>query len=170
MIIPFVKRPPTMDLLRERATDGVTTWLTQFAPGLVPERTGPDTDDPSALWMHRFARDVITTNPVSRSPLSPVQIYLIELALECVDWPTLARDRRLRHRDWSRASLVFPRVYHGRARARGGDPVGPPAERRREGGDGPGGRDGPARRPRPGGGGGSGAGGTAGRTGKGGRR
>ena len=110
MIIPFVKRPSTLDVLRERATDGVTTWLSQFAPGLVPGRTDPDTEDPSALWwIHRFARDVITTNPVSRSPLSSVQIYLLEQALGCVDWPALARDRRLRHLDWSRASLVYPR-------------------------------------------------------------
>ena len=65
-----------MDVLHERETDGVTTWLTQFALGLVPGRTDPATDDPSApWWMHRFAWDVITTNPVSRSPLSAVQIY-----------------------------------------------------------------------------------------------
>src|SRR4051812_40260635 len=146
MIIPFIKRPPAIDVLRERATDGVTTWLTQFAPGLVPGRTDPATDDPSALWwMHRFARDVITTNPVSRSPLSPVQTYLIELALECVDWPTLARDRRLRHLDWSRASLVFPRIYRDRAGACGAEPVGPRVEQRRDDDDDPGERDEPAR-------------------------
>ena len=78
---------------------------------------------PSAAgWMHRFARDVITTNPVSRSPLSPVQIYLLEQALECVDWPALARDRRLRHLDWSRASLVYPRSDCGVARSPGPAP------------------------------------------------
>ena len=66
----------------------------------------------------RFVRDVITTNPVSRSPLSAIHIYLLEQALECVDW-TLARDRRLRHLDWSRASLVYPRTDRG-ARPVGG--------------------------------------------------
>jgi len=82
--------PQGLAALRERATDGIQTWLTGFAPGLVPERPGPDTDDPAAAgWMRRFVRDVITTNPVSRSPLSAVQIYLIELALECVDWPAI---------------------------------------------------------------------------------
>ena len=111
MRIPFVKQTPTLEAFREHATDGVTTWLTQFAPGLVPERPDPAADDPSAAgWMHRFARDVITTNPVSRSPLSGIHIYLLEQALECVDWTALARDRRLRHLDWSRASLVYPRT------------------------------------------------------------
>src|SRR3954454_15473222 len=146
MIMPFLKRTLKMTVLRERATDGVTTWLTQVAPGLVPERTDTATDDPSALWwMHRFAGDVITANPVTKSPLSPVQIFLIELALECVDWPTLARDRRPRHLDWSRASLVFPQIYHDRAGPRGAEPVGPQVEQRREHDDDPGERDEPAR-------------------------
>jgi hypothetical protein len=97
--------------------------LTGFAPGLVPERPDPDADDPSAAgWMRRFARDVITTNPVSRSPLSAIQLYLIELALECVDWPALVRDRRLRHLDWSQASLVYPRIERGAARFPGPAP------------------------------------------------
>jgi len=115
--------PQGLAALRERATDGIRTWLTGFAAGLVPERPDPEADDPSAAgWMRRFERDVITTNPVSRSPLSPVQIYLIELALECVDWPALARDRRLRHLDWSRASLVYPRIERGAARFPGSAP------------------------------------------------
>jgi hypothetical protein len=110
MIIQLFKRAQTLESLREHATDGITTWLTGFAPGLVPERPDPGADDPSAAgWMHRFARDVITTNPVSRSPLSSVQIYLLEQTLGFVDWPALARDQRLRHLDWSRASLVYPR-------------------------------------------------------------
>jgi hypothetical protein len=125
----FVKRLPTVEALRERATDGIATWLAQFAPGLVPERADPTVDDPSALWwMHRFVRDVITTNPVSRSPLSPVQIYLIELALECVNWPALAHDQRFRHLDWSRASLVYPRMDGIGARSRGVAPAGSHAE------------------------------------------
>jgi hypothetical protein len=52
---------------------------------------------------------VVTTNPVSRSSLSPVQIHLIEFALQCVDWDRLADDRRLRGFDWDRARLVNPR-------------------------------------------------------------
>ena len=97
--------------------------MTGFAPGLVPERPDPDTDDPAAAgWMRRFARDVITTNPVSRSPLSSVQIFLIELALECVDWPALVRDRGLGRLDWSRASLVYPRTDRGAARSAGPAP------------------------------------------------
>jgi hypothetical protein len=120
MKIQFSKRTQTLEALREHATDGITAWLTGFAPGLVPERPDPGADDPSAAgWMHWFAREVITTNPVSRSPLSPVQIYLLEQALGCVDWPALARDRRLRHLDWSRASLVYPRTDCGVARSPG---------------------------------------------------
>jgi hypothetical protein len=123
MLTKWFKSSQPLEALRERATDGIRTWLTGFAPGLVPERPDPDADDPAAAgWMRRFARDVITTNPVSRSPLSAVQIYLIELALECVDWPALARDRRLRHLDWSRASLVYPRTDRGVARLPGPAP------------------------------------------------
>ena len=103
--------PQTLESLREHATEGITRWLTGFASGIAPERPDPAAEDPSAAgWMQRFVRDVITTNPISRSPLSSVQIYLLEQALGCVDWPALARDRRLRHLDWSRASLVYPRI------------------------------------------------------------
>ena len=120
MFAKLFNRSRTLEALREHATDGITTWLAGFAPGLVPERPDPGADDPSAAgWMHRFARDVITTNPVSRSPLSSVQIYLPEQALECVDWPALARNRRLRHLDWSRASLIYPRSDCGVARSSG---------------------------------------------------
>ncbi len=88
MFSKWFKRPQTLEALREHATDGITTWLTGFAPGLVPERPDPVADDPSAAgWIHWFVRDVITTNPISRSPLSSVQIYLLEQALGCVDWP-----------------------------------------------------------------------------------
>ena len=110
MIIQLFKRTQTLELLREQATDGIAMWLAGFAPGHVPELPDPGAADPSAAgWMHRFALDVITTNPVSRSPLSSVQIFLLEQALGCVDWPALARDRRLGHLDWSRASLIYPR-------------------------------------------------------------
>jgi hypothetical protein len=32
MIIPFIKRAPTLESLRQHATDGITAWLTGFAP------------------------------------------------------------------------------------------------------------------------------------------
>jgi hypothetical protein len=111
MLNKWFKRPQSLEALREHATEGITTWLTAIAPGLAPARPDPAADDPSAAgWMHGFVRDVITTNPISRSPLSSVQIYLLEQALGCVDWPALARDQRFRHLDWSRASLVYPRI------------------------------------------------------------
>ena len=80
--------PQTLESLREHATEGVTRWLTEFASGIAPERPVRAAEDPAAAgWMQRFVRDVITTNPISRSPLSSVQIYLLEQALGCVDWP-----------------------------------------------------------------------------------
>ena len=113
MSMSFLERPQTLEEIGERATDGIRRWLTRFAPGLVPERADPTADDPSAeSGMQRFVRDVITTNPLSpsRSPLVPVQVYLLELGLECVDWSALVRDRRLRRLDWSRAGLAYPRA------------------------------------------------------------
>src|SRR5829696_6492648 len=113
MLSYFIQAPGTLEELRGRATDGIRTWLTGFAPGLVPERADPTADDPSAAsGMQRFARDLITTNPLSpsRTPLVPVQVYLLELGLECVDWAALVRDRRLRRLDWSRAGLTYPRA------------------------------------------------------------
>jgi hypothetical protein len=110
-IMSFFKRPQTLGEIQGRATEGIRNWLTRFAPGLVPERANATADDPSAAsWMHRFARDVITANPLSpsRSSLVPIQVYLLELTLEFVDWPALVRDRRLGRLDWSRASLVYP--------------------------------------------------------------
>jgi hypothetical protein len=118
--LSFLERPRTLEEIGERATDGIRAWLSRFAPGLVPERAAPEVDDPSATsWMRRFARDLITTNPLSptRTPLVPVQLYLLELVLECVDWPALASDRRLRRLDWSRASLVYPRACPDEAAA-----------------------------------------------------
>lgn len=84
--------PQTLESLREHATEGVTRWLTGIAPGIAPERPDSAAEDPSAGgWMQRFVRDIITTNPISRSPLSSVQIYLLEQALGCVDWPASPR-------------------------------------------------------------------------------
>jgi hypothetical protein len=111
MLMSFFKRPQTLGEIRGRASDGIRNWLTRFAPGLVPERADPNADDPSAAsWMHWFVREVITANRLSpsRSLLVPVQVHLLELTLECVDWDALARDRRLSRLDWSRASLVYP--------------------------------------------------------------
>jgi hypothetical protein len=114
MFISLFSQTQTLDGIRGHATDGIRTWLTRFAPSLVPRRAGLAADDPSAAsGMHRFVRDVITTDPRSstRSPLVPIQIYLLEMALECVDWPALVHDRQLRRLDWSRATLVYPPAY-----------------------------------------------------------
>lgn len=112
MIIPLVKRAPILESLRERATDGISTWLFRLIdrmPGIIPTRADPTVEDPAAaVQLHRFVRDTVTINPMSRSPLSPVQTHLIEFALECVDWSGLARDPRLWHLDWSQARLVHP--------------------------------------------------------------
>jgi hypothetical protein len=111
MKILLFKLTQTLEALRQHATDGITTRLTGFAPGLVPERPDPAPAAPAVAGRrYRFSRDVFTTNPESRSPLSGTHIYLLEQALECVDWPALARDRRLGRLDWSRASLVYPRT------------------------------------------------------------
>ena len=119
MILPFIKRAPTLETLRERATDGITPWLLRLVEiGLVPARAGHDDGDTvAAEQIHHFVRDVVAVDPVSRSPLSAVQVHLIEFALECVDWARLARDRRFRGLDWSRTSLVYPRTDRGAARA-----------------------------------------------------
>ena len=112
-----IKRAPTLDSLREWVTEGISTWLFRLVEaGLIPARAGHDGEGPAtAGQLHRYVRDVVTVNPVSRSPLSAVQIHLIEFALECVDWARLAGDRRLRGLDFSRASLVHPRTDRGAA-------------------------------------------------------
>jgi hypothetical protein len=40
--------------------------------------------------------------------LENIQIFLIESALECVDWEAMARDPRLRRFDWAHARLTQP--------------------------------------------------------------
>jgi hypothetical protein len=76
MIIPFMKRAPAWESLRERATDGISTWLFRLVDtGLISARTDRDGENPAtAGQLHRFVRDVVTTNPVSRSALSPVRV------------------------------------------------------------------------------------------------
>jgi hypothetical protein len=102
----------SLESLRQTATDGVADWLSQLVenmPNLVPTRTDPTEEDPAAAgWLHRFVREVVTANPVTRDALSNIQIFLIELALRCVDWDALARNPRFRHLDWSRARLTYP--------------------------------------------------------------
>lgn len=110
MIDLMMKPDQEASAVRDQVTDGIAAWLAGFAPGMVPKRSDSEADESlSPGWMRRFVRDLVTTNPVSRSPLSPVQVHLIELALDFADWPALAQDRRLRNLDWSRASLVHPR-------------------------------------------------------------
>ena len=61
-----------------------------------------------ADWLRGFVREVVTVNPVTRDALSSIQIFLIEYALDCVDWEALAHDPRFRHLDWSQARLTGP--------------------------------------------------------------
>jgi hypothetical protein len=94
------------------ATDGVAdwlSWLVENRPDLAPRRTDPTTEDPAAAsWLHRFVREVVTVNPVTRDTLPNIQVYLIEFALDSVDWDALARDPRFRNFDWSQARLTSP--------------------------------------------------------------
>ena len=74
-------------------------------PGIAPARADPTALDPAAAaWLHRFVREVVTADPMTHEPLSNIQIFLIESALECVDWEALARDPRLRRFDWEHAA------------------------------------------------------------------
>ena len=102
----------SLESLHWSATDGVADWLSRLVgtmPGLAPQRPDPAVEDPAAAgWLHRFVRDVVTADPVTRDALTHIQIFLIELALDCVDWDALARDPRFRDRDWSHARLIQP--------------------------------------------------------------
>jgi hypothetical protein len=104
-----------MKILESRpafVTSGVADWLSRLVdlnPGLAPPRTDPTAEDPDAAdWLRRFVREVVTVNPVTRDALSSIQIFLIEYALDCVDWEALARDPRFCHLDWSQARLTAP--------------------------------------------------------------
>jgi hypothetical protein len=102
----------SLESLRRSATDGVANWLFSLVedrPDLAPRRTDSTKEDPAAAgWLHRFVREVVTVNPVTREMLSSIQVYLIEFALDCVDWDALVRDPRLRDRDWAQARLTYP--------------------------------------------------------------
>jgi len=102
----------SLETLLPSVTDGVADWLAalvELGPGLVPPRTDPTTEDRAAAgWMHRFVWEVVTVSPDTRDSLSSIQIFLIEFALNRVDWDALARDPRFRHLDWSRARLTYP--------------------------------------------------------------
>jgi hypothetical protein len=102
----------SLESLRHSVTDGIADWLSRLVenrPDLAPRRTDPTTVDPAAAgWLHRFVRDIVTVNPATRDSLSNIQIFLIEFALDCVEWETLARDPRFRHLEWSKARLTSP--------------------------------------------------------------
>ena len=79
----------SLELLRQSATDGVADWLSQLVeimPDLAPQRADPTAEDPAAAgWLHRFVREVVTVDSVTRGPLTNIQIFVIEFALDCVD-------------------------------------------------------------------------------------
>ena len=103
----------SLESIRRSVTDGVAAWLSRLVedlPDIAPERTDAETEEPAvAGWLHRFVREVVTVNPATRGDLTNIQIFLIESALDCVDWSALARDPRFRQRDWSHARLILPR-------------------------------------------------------------
>jgi hypothetical protein len=100
----------TLETLCQTVTDGVADWLSQLVekmPDVAPERANPQVADPAAAgWLQQFMHEVVTANPVTRDALASVQVFLIESALDCVDWDALARDPRFRHLDWSHARLM----------------------------------------------------------------
>jgi hypothetical protein len=102
----------SLESLRRSVTEGVAEWLSRLVeklPNVAPTRTGPTVGEPAAAgWLHRFVREVVTTNPATRGELTNIQIFLIEFALDCVDWDALVRDPRFRHLDWSQARLTYP--------------------------------------------------------------
>jgi hypothetical protein len=102
----------SLETLRRSVTDAVAEWLLDLIearPDIAPTRADPTADDPAAVgWLHRFVRDVVTVDPETGDDLTNIQIFLIEFALDCVDWDSLARDTRFRHLDWSRARLTAP--------------------------------------------------------------
>ena len=103
----------TLESLRRSLTEGVADWLVRLVdsmPGTAPPRTDSTSEAPVvAGWLHRFVRDIVTADPVTREPLSNIQIFLIESALDCVDWEALARHPQLRHLDWEHAGRSSPK-------------------------------------------------------------
>jgi hypothetical protein len=108
----FRRSEPTESLgsLRRSATEWVGEWLAgliDHRPDLAPPRADPSSEDPAAAgWLRRLIRDVVTVNPINGDSLASIQIYLMEFALNFIDWDALARDPRFRHLDWSRACLT----------------------------------------------------------------
>jgi hypothetical protein len=98
--------------LHQFATAGVADWLSRLIetqPDLAPQRADPRAEDPQAAgWLRRLIHDMVTVDPVTRNALTSIQVFLIELALDCVDWDALARDSRFRGLDWSHARLTGP--------------------------------------------------------------
>ncbi len=87
------KRADSSQVFRRRATEGVATWLSRLPGGVrayIPAPSTPWAVRDGADRLHALVRDRVTTNPVTRGPLSPVQVHLLELILEAVDWPALA--------------------------------------------------------------------------------
>lgn len=88
------RRHDPWSVYRRRATEGIATWLSRLPGGV--EKYLPDGGETTAdarnvgERLHAFVRDLVTSNPMTREPLSPVQIHLLELVLEAVDWPTIA--------------------------------------------------------------------------------
>jgi hypothetical protein len=102
----------SLESYRQSATSGVADWLSRLIetqPDLAPQRTDPMAEDPGgAAWLRRFVHEVVTIDPVTRNALTSIQVFLIELALDCVDWDSLVRDSRFRRLDWSHARLTAP--------------------------------------------------------------
>ena len=102
----------SLESLRQSATAGVADWLSRLIenqPDLAPQRTDPMAEDPSAAgWLRRIIHDMVTVDPVTRDALTSIQVFFIELALDCVDWDALARDSRFRRLDWAHARLTAP--------------------------------------------------------------
>jgi hypothetical protein len=101
-----------LESLRRSLTEGVADWLVRLVdsmPGIAPPRDDPTALDPAvAAWLRRFVREVVTADPITHEPLANIQIFLIESALECVDWEAMTRDPRLRRFDWAHARLTQP--------------------------------------------------------------
>ena len=102
----------SLRLLHRSLTEGVTDWLVRLVdsmPGLAPTRPDPTAEDPSAAAsLRRFVREVVTTDPDTKQHIMNIQIFLIESALEGVDWEALVRHHRLCHLDWAHARLTQP--------------------------------------------------------------
>lgn len=101
---------------RRRATEGIATWLSRLPGGVgayLPAAASPREVRDGAARLHAFVRDRVTTNPVTREPLSPVQIHLLELVLEAVDWPALTVAAEMLATDESGVVVPIPPTAGG---------------------------------------------------------